>query len=111
MVGLYAVMALSVGRRTREMGIRLALGANSTSIVKEILRRGLALVAVGTGLGLLVALVGGRAMSSMLFQVEPTDPVTHAFVVALTALVALAACYLPARRAGRVDPVRSLQQE
>ena len=111
MVGLYAIMALAVTQRVREMGIRIALGASRGNVVGGVLGRGLRLVMWGTVLGLGVAWVGSRALSSMLFELEPTDPLTYALVVLVTASVGLVACYAPARRAGRVDPVVSLQHE
>lgn len=108
MVGLYAIMTLSVARRTRELGIRLALGATGTSIVREVMARGARLVGLGTAVGLLVAAGVSRLLSGMLFEIEPTDPLTYAAVSVLVVSVALLACWIPARRAGRVDPVRSL---
>ena len=111
MVGLYAIMALAVTQRVREMGIRLALGASRGHVVRGVLGRGLRLVMWGAVLGLGAAWVGSRTLSSMLFEVEPTDPVTYGVVALVTAGVGLVACYAPARRAGRVDPVVSLQQE
>jgi putative ABC transport system permease protein len=111
MVGLYALLALAVTRRTREMGIRLALGARRSEVMRGVLARGLRLVFYGTLLGVGAAFLSSRALSSMLFEVESTDPATYAAVVLLLASVAVVACYLPARRAGRVDPVVSLQEE
>jgi len=111
MVGLYAIMALAVTRRAREMGIRLALGARRSEVMRGVLARGLRIVLFGTVLGVAVAFFSSQRLSSMLFEVEPTDPLTYVAVVLLTASVALVACYLPARRASRVDPVISLQQE
>jgi len=111
MVGLYALMALLVARRAREMGIRMALGAESRAILRGILARGLGLVAVGLALGLVTAFGAGRVLSGMLFQVEPSDPGIYLVVAALVTAVALAACFLPARRASRLDPVRTLQEE
>jgi len=109
MVGLYALLALAVTRRTREMGIRFALGAGRSEVIRGVLARGLRLVFYGTMLGVGVAFFSSRALSSMLFEVESTDPATYVAVVPLIASVAVVACYLPARRAGRVDPVVSLQ--
>ncbi len=111
MVGLYAIMSLAVARRTREMGIRLALGAGASTVVRGVLGGGLRLVAVGAALGLVVAWFGSRVLATMLYDLSPTDPLTYVVVLVLTGAVALAACYAPARRAGRVDPVRSLQEE
>ena len=115
MVGLYAVMALAVNRRIREMGIRIALGASPGDVMKGVMTRGLRLLLIGVVVGLGAAWAGtellSSVLSSMLFEVETTDPVTYALVVLVTAGVGLVACYLPARRASRVDPVVSLQQE
>jgi putative ABC transport system permease protein len=111
MVGLYAVMWLAVTRRTREMGIRLALGAHPGSVVYGVLAGGMRLVLTGAAFGLAVAVLANRTLSEMLFQLQPTDPVTYAAVGLLVAGVAGLACYGPARRAGRVDPVRSLREE
>lgn len=109
-VGLYAVMTLAVARRRREMGIRLALGASRGDVVGWVLRRGLRLVGVGTVVGALAAWAAARTLSSMLFEVRPAEPLTYALVIAATAAVGLTACWAPARRAGRVDPVESLQE-
>ncbi|MCH7990965.1 MAG: ABC transporter permease [Gemmatimonadetes bacterium] len=115
MVGLYAVMALAVNRRMRETGIRIALGASRGDVMRGVMTRGLRLVSIGVLVGLGVAWAGtellASLLSSMLFEVEATDPLTYALVVLVPAGVGLVACYLPARRASRVDPVVSLQQE
>ena len=111
MVGLYAIMALAVARRTREMGIRLALGACRADVMRGVLAGGLRLVFYGALLGLGAAFLGSRALSSMLFEVQTTDPLTYVAVVLLIASVAVIACYVPARRASRVDPVTSFQEE
>jgi putative ABC transport system permease protein len=115
MVGLYAVMALAVNRRVREMGIRIALGASRVDVLGGVMTRGLRLVVIGVAVGVASAWAGTRvlasALSSMLFEIEATDPTTLALVAVITAGVGLLACYLPARRASRVDPVISLQQE
>jgi putative ABC transport system permease protein len=110
-VGLYAVMALAVARRTREMGIRLALGAARGTVVRGVLANGLRLVAAGAVVGLAVAWYGSRVLASMLYGVTPTDLPTYAGVLAVVGAVSALACYAPARRAGRVDPVRCLQEE
>jgi predicted permease len=111
MVGLYALMALLVARRSREMGIRMALGAPGRTILRQILARGLVLVGIGLLLGLALALASGRLLSGMLFQVRPSDPVTYVTVAGITGLVALAACLLPARRASKLDPAATLRSE
>ena len=111
MVGLYSVMTLAVTRRVREMGIRLALGASSGTVVRGVLAHGLRLIGWGTLLGVALAWFAGRGLSEMLFDVEATDAPTYVLVVLLIGSVGLLGCYLPAHRAGRVDPVMSLQEE
>ena len=110
-VGVYGVTAQAARRRTQEIGIRMALGAGSAEVVGMMLRQGARVVGVGLVVGLAVALVSTRALSSLLYGVEPTDPGTLAAVVALLGGVALLACYVPARRATAVDPVSSLRAE
>jgi len=109
-LGLYGVVALWVGQRTREIGIRVALGARSAEIVALVLREGLRLVLIGLPLGLAAALAAVRLLSSYLYGVSATDAATFSAIAALLAGVALVACYVPARRAMRVDPVRALRQ-
>jgi predicted permease len=103
-LGIYGVISYIVSERTREIGIRLALGAQQANIMRMVLRQGLTLAVVGTGIGLVGALVVARLMSGLLFGVSPTDPVTFVGVAGLLTAVALAACYVPARRAMRVAP-------
>ena len=110
-VGLYAVTAYSVRRRNREIGIRIAVGAGPRSVLGLVLRDGLALVAVGTGIGLLAAGGCARLVSGLLLGVTAVDPAVFVGVPALLAVVAGLACYLPARRALRVDPVSVLREE
>ena len=109
-LGLYGVVALWVGQRTREIGIRVALGARSAGIVALVLREGLRLVLIGLPLGLAAALAAVPLLSSYLYGVSATDAATFSAIAALLAGVAVVACYVPARRAMRVDPVRALRQ-
>ena len=110
-IGLFGVMAYLVSQRTREIGVRMALGADRSAIMWLILGRGLALSAAGAAIGIGLALGLTRVMESLLFSVSPRDPGTFVAVPVLLVAVALAACYLPARRAIRVDPVTALRTE
>jgi putative ABC transport system permease protein len=110
-VGIYGVISYSVAQRTREIGVRLALGAEPRSIVRLVFREGLGLTAAGAAFGLLGAIALTRTMTTLLYGVKPTDPAVFAAVVVLLAAVAAAACYFPARRATRVDPVVVLREE
>jgi putative ABC transport system permease protein len=110
-VGLYAVMAYSVSRRTHEIGIRMALGARGGEVARMVIGQGLALTVVGIAIGLAGGLALHRLVASLLFGVSATDPVTLVGVSGLLAAVAVFACYLPARRATRVDPVIALRDE
>jgi putative ABC transport system permease protein len=110
-VGIYGVVSHAVGQRTREIGIRIALGARAWDVLRLVLHDGLGLVSLGLGLGLAAALGLAGALDDLLFDVSPRDPLTLAAVAALLLGVALAACGLPARRASRVDPVRALRYE
>jgi putative ABC transport system permease protein len=110
-VGIYGVMAYGVMQRRHEIGIRVALGAGRADVVRMVMGQGLALTAAGIGIGAGAAFALTRLMKSMLFAVTATDPATFAGVALLLAMVALVACYVPARRATRVDPVVALRYE
>jgi hypothetical protein len=108
-LGLYGVVALWVGQRTREIGIRVALGARTSTVVTLILRQGLRLVVIGLPLGLTAAVAAVRLLSTYLYGVSATDPATFSAIAVLLLGVALFACYIPAQRALRVDPVQALR--
>jgi putative ABC transport system permease protein len=103
-------MSYAVTERTHEIGIRLALGASTSRVRSEVVARGLWLTIAAVALGLCAAVALGRAVRSVLFDVTPADPVALAAASALLILVSLAACYIPARRASRVDPVVALSE-
>jgi predicted permease len=109
--GIYSVTAYAVARRTREIGVRMALGATPSEILRMILRDGVFTTAIGVTLGIAGSLFVTRAMESLLFGVSPTDPVTFAGITSVLVLVTLAACWIPARRATRVDPLVALRYE
>src|SRR5208282_2021325 len=110
-IGIYAVLAYSVTRRTHELGVRMALGARSADVLRLVLGHGLRVTAIGIALGVIGALGLTRFLQSLLYEVQPTDPATFAVVLLLMASVSFAASYLPARRAMRVDPMVALRYE
>jgi predicted permease len=111
LVGIYGVISYSVSQRTREIGIRMAVGAQRSELITMFVRQGLALTGIGVGCGLVVAYVTMRFMSSLLFNVSPVDPVTYITIAAGVAATAYLACYLPSRRAAMVNPVSALRSE
>jgi putative ABC transport system permease protein len=110
-VGIYGVMSYTVSLRTREFGIRVALGAGRRQLLAMVLGQGLVLVAAGEALGLATAWSLHRLVASMVYGITPTDPITFGSAALVWAAVALAACYVPARRATKVDPVVTLRNE
>jgi putative ABC transport system permease protein len=110
-LGIYGVLACSVARRTREIGIRMAVGAERRQVLAMVLAEGARLISVGVGLGLLAAFWVTRLLSNQLFEVSPTDPAVLAAVVLILFAIALLACYLPVRRAAKIDPMEALRCE
>jgi predicted permease len=111
LAGLYAIISYSITQRSREIGIRIALGAQAGDLVKSVIAQGMKLVLVGVGLGLIASLAFTRVLSSLLFGVSATDPLTLAVTTLLIIAIALPACYIPARRAAMIDPLIALRQE
>ena len=110
-VGIYGVIAYSATRRTHEIGIRIALGAQKWNVLGLVIGQGMSLALIGVGIGGAAALVLARLMSSLLYEVEPTDPPTFVAVSFLLLAIALFACWVPARRAARIDPMEALRYE
>jgi putative ABC transport system permease protein len=110
-VGIYGVLSYSVSQRTREIGIRMALGASQAQILRFIMRQGVILSLAGVVVGVLAALASMRLIRSLLFGVSATDAATYILVPAVLLMVALAATFIPARRATRVDPLNALRHE
>jgi ABC-type antimicrobial peptide transport system permease subunit len=110
-LGIYGVVSYIVSERTHEIGIRLALGARKSTILRAVLRLGLSLAGTGAAVGLAGALILSHLMAGLLYGVKPTDPLTFLGVAILLMTVAMLACYLPARRAIRVEPIVALRYE
>src|SRR5262249_58126869 len=108
-IGLYGVMSYSVSQSTREIGLRMALGANVSDLLRLVMSRGLALISVGLLVGGIIALFLTRMMTEMLYKVSPTDPVAFGATILVMILVGAAACFFPARRAIHIEPVRALR--
>ncbi len=109
--GIYGVTAYSVAQRNHELGIRLALGARPADLIRLVLKQGLIQILLGIALGLVAAVAAGRLLAAMLYAVSPTDSTTFAVVIALITSAAIAACYFPARRVSKVDPMQVLRSE
>ena len=110
-VGIYSVVSYAATQRTQEIGIRVAMGASPQDILKMVLRQGLTVVGIGLTLGLVLALAGTRVLSGLIVGIKPTDPLTFAVVVCLLTAIALFACWVPAHRATRIDPLTALRYE
>jgi ABC-type antimicrobial peptide transport system permease subunit len=110
-IGLYALMAYTVSRRMRELGIRVALGARPIDVTRTVFQRSAVLLAVGISLGLFAAYGAAKLLDSELYGLSPTDPPTYAAAAALFLFIALVACWLPARRATTNEPIAALRQE
>ena len=110
-VGIYGVMSYSVSRRTQEIGIRVALGAQVSDVVRLVVGQGAVLALAGVSAGLIIAFGVTRLMSGLLYGVRPSDPITFTAVALLLSAVAIVACYIPARRAAKGDPMVALRYE
>jgi putative ABC transport system permease protein len=110
-IGIYGVTAYTVSRRTREIGIRLAMGARPADVLRMVLRQGMSLVLIGSAVGLTLAAASSRLLVRLLFGVPPLDPLTFTLAAALLSFIGLTACYVPARRATRVSAMEALRYE
>jgi ABC-type antimicrobial peptide transport system permease subunit len=110
-LGLYGVIAYTISQRTREIGIRMALGAQRAELTALFVRQGMTLTAIGAACGLVLAFVTMRLMRSILFNISPVDPLTYIGITAIMLATAALACYLPSRRAATVDPMNALRSE
>jgi putative ABC transport system permease protein len=110
-VGIFGVMSYSVSRRTRELAIRMALGADRRMVLRQVLREGLAVALLGVAIGFVVALCLSQVMAGYIYGIKATDPITYAAAILLLLLTALMACLLPARRAAAVEPMQALRRE
>jgi len=108
-IGLYAVLSYSVSQSTRELGLRMALGAGAGDLLRLVISRGVRLTTVGVAIGAIAALTLTRLMGNLLYKVSPRDPLSFGVAFIVMTLVALVACFLPAWRATRIDPVRALR--
>ena len=111
MAGVYGVVSFLVNQRTQEIGLRMALGAGTGNVMKMVLSQGVRMAAIGLLVGVAGAAAAAKSLQSMLFEVKPFDPLTYVAVVGLIAVVTVGACFLPAWRASRIDPMVALREE
>jgi putative ABC transport system permease protein len=109
--GTYGVISYTVEQRSHEIGVRMALGAQQRDVMKSVVGNGMLLAVIGAGVGLAASAALSKVIASLLFEVQPTDPITYASIALLLLLVAAVASYLPARRASRIDPMVALRYE
>jgi ABC-type antimicrobial peptide transport system permease subunit len=110
-IGLYAVVSYTVSQGTRELGLRIALGAGTRDLMRLVMSRGLFLTASGVAIGVLAAFMLTRLMSNMLYKISPRDPLAFGSAIAVITIASLAACFFPAWRATRIDPVQALREQ